>query len=334
MNARATNYTFALFAAAAVLAGCGTNGGAMSPAATNAVANSVLHHALPYGARPRSSGVSRRAGSKGDVYLYGSDYGANAVDVYGYNSKTGMFGSEVGSTSSGISGPQGLCASAKGEVYVANTNDLNILGYRAPSTTSNANLSDAGYYPVGCAVDKQGDVAVSNICNAPYCEGGGGVSIYKNGTGSPTSATCPNINRAYFDAYDPKGDLFVDGEDSSYAFALCEIKAGETTGRAVQLNPAPEVPGGDQWYRGDLVVADQDTGTLDLYKIKHSSGKLVKTVTLSDASDPVGFCIFGKYVIVASAGSASLASYKFPAGGAPVDTLSGFSEPIAVAVAK
>ena len=243
-----------------------------------------------------------------------------------------MFGEEIGTTNTGVSGPQGDCAGAKGEVYVANSNDSNALGYRAPSIVSNVTLNDSGEVPSDCSVDNEGDVAVANLCNT-YCDAAN-IVIYKRGTGSPVPVTCPNILRYYFAAYDPNDNLWIDGMDTSYSFGYCEILAGKTIGQAVTLYPTPVFGGGLQWWHGYLTAVDQDAGTISVFRMNQFSGKLIKTVTLGDASDPVSYDIVRKYVVVSNAGSGSLSSYKFPGGGDPIDTLQGFSEPFGVVVVK
>lgn len=316
-------------AAAAILAGCGGTGASTPPAlAQGAIANAVSHHTTGYGTMPSTFNNARHRKVKSDAYIYVDDYGSNVVYVYGYDTKTGMFGSEVGSTNSGISGPQGGCANSTGEVYVANTNDTNLLGYKAPSLTSNLTLTDTGEYPVGCAVDSTGDVAVANICNSISC-GAGDVAIFKGGTGSPATATCPNLHRYYFISYDAKGNIWVDGESSSYAFAACEIPAGTTSGHAVTFDSAPQFPGAVAWWRKLFLVDDQDAGAIDLFRVKHYSAKLIKSL---NPAPPLSE-IYGKYLISANAGTGGIATYTFP-GLKLVDTLSCCSEPLGIAVVK
>jgi len=336
-----SKYALAAVASASILAACsagsqsgmGAAGGTVPSMKGGGLANVTAHNGVLHAIHGPGKVVNPDKKSKGGV-TYISDYGANVVYVYDYNKKTGAFGSSVGSTSSGLSGPQGMCSSKKGQVYVANTNDSNLLGYKAPSTTSNVTLSDPGYFPAGCSVSKKGDVAASNICNAPYCSQGGSVSIYKGGTGTPTVVTCPNLVRDYFDAYDTAGNIWVDGEGSSYGFALCEIKAGSSSGTAISLNVSPAFPGGVQVSGKDITVLDQDSSTIDQYTISGTTGTEVGTVTLSGASFPVGDWIAKKFVLTANAGGANATSFAYPGGGAAVSTLSGFSEPIGITATK
>jgi len=337
-----STYALGVVAAAGILAGCsgaqsgmGSTGGVTptsvqghSLAAMTSLAHAGVIHAISGPGKVASPDKK----SKGD-YAYVTDYGANELYVYDYNVKTGAFGSEQGSTTNGLSGPQGACASSKGVVWVANTNDSEVLSYKAPSTTSSGSLSTSGEYPAGCSVDKKGDVAVSNICNTASC-GQGNVDIFKGGKGSPTSVTCPNLYRYYFLAYDKKSNIWVDGEDESGGFALCEIAAGASSGTAITLNSNPEFPGGVQVSGKDITILDQDASAVDQYTISGTNGTLAGSVTLDGASDPVGDWIAKKFVLTANAGGANATSFKYPAGGSAVGTVSGFSEPIGVAVAK
>lgn len=334
-----SKYALAAVASASILAACsagsqsgmGATGTGTMPS-THGVNNFVAAHGMVRDVHGAPGVVNPDKKAKGG-YAYVTDYGSNVVYVYNYSQSKGTFGSEVGSTSTNISGPQGACSSKKGEAYIANTNDSNILGFKGGSTTSNVTLNDSGEYPAGCAVDKKGDVAVSNICSAPYCTGGN-VVVFKGGTGSGTAETCPNLNRYYFIAYDKQSNIWVDGEDSSYAFALCEIKAGSTSGTAISLNVSPSFPGGVTDKGKDVGVLDQNGDAIDLYTISGTSGTEVGTVSLSGSSDPVQDAIAGKYVLAANALGGSACSWKYPAGGSSVSCATGFSEPIGVTVAK
>lgn len=267
------------------------------------------------------------AEAKGRVF-YVSDYGSNVLYVFSYET-----GKEIGSTTKGISGPQGLCASTTGEAYLANTNDSNILGFKDGSTTSNIALSDSGEYPAGCAVDKKGDVAVANICSAPSCTGGD-VTVFKGGTGTPTAYTCPNLNRYYFIAYDGNGNLFVDGENGSYSFALCEVPKGSAKAEAITLSTIPQFPGDIQWDGKYLAIQDQSSGaTIYRFAIHGTTGMLKGTVTGVGGSP---FIMDGKRKVVGMevGGSGAIYFWHYPKGGDPYKTLQigGLSEAIGLAI--
>jgi hypothetical protein len=337
-----SKYALGTVAAAGILAGCssgaqtgGLGASGVTPAARQGLAQTVVAHngvihAISGGQHVISPDKNKK--SKGG-YAYVSDSGS--YELYVYKFSQGQFGSEVGSTTSEMNEPQGLCAN-KSTVYLANTGASQILMYKAPSLNSSGSLTTSGEYPAGCAVDKKGDVAVSDICNSTSC-GPGNVDIFKGGKGTPTSVTCPNLSRYYFIAYDSKSNVFVDGEDASGAFGFCEIPAGKSSGEAITLNQNPEFPGGVQASGKYITILDQDANAIDQYTISGTSGTLAGTVSLGGGiSDPVTDWITknGKTVLTANAGSANATSFKYPAGGSPTSTVSGLSEPIGVTVAK
>jgi hypothetical protein len=84
----------------------------------------------------------------------------------------------------------------------------------------------------------------------------------------------------------------------------------------------------------DIDILDQDTDSIDQYTVSGSTGTEVGTIALSDVSDPVQDWQDGKFVLTANAGDADATSFAYPAGGSPVSTASGLSEPIGVSVDK
>jgi hypothetical protein len=128
--------------------------------------------------------------------------------------------------------------------------------------------------------------------------------------------------------------VWVDGEDSSYGFALCEVKSGAPSGTPISLNVNPEFPGGVQVSGKDITILDQDSSTINQYTISGTTGTEVGTVALSGATDPVGDWIAKKFVLTANAGGGNATSFKYPAGGSIVSSVSGISEPIGVTTTK
>ena len=258
--------------------------------------------------------------------IYVSDSGTNTAYFYSYRS-----GKLKGSITSGLSEPQGLCSDPKGNVWVANTAESDVVEYAYGATTPKQTLATTGQYPVGCSVDKKGDVAVSDIISTS--DTGGNVEIFKGGKGSPTSVTCPNLDRYYFLGFDSKGNIFVDGEDSSYAFAFCEIPSGGNSGEAIMLNAPPEFPGAVQWDGTYIVIEDQETGAIDRFRIRGTTGTLRGTVVLNGAS--FGFFLPSRdRVLSFLSGSQGIGFFKYPAGGNAIKTLplGGLSEPVGFTV--
>jgi hypothetical protein len=333
-----SKYALGAVAAAGILAGC-SNGGqtggmgasGVTPAAGHGLSTSVAHNGILH-AISGPSRVSPDKKAKGE-FAYISDSGTNTIYVYDYSSKTGSFGSEVGSTTTSLSEPQGACSHKK-DAWVTNTSDSNVLEFVNGSTTSSGSLSISGEYPVGCSVDKKGDIAVSDIITT--ADGAGNVEIFKGGKGTPTSVTCPNLEKYYFISYDTKGNIWVDGTAtlSSTGIGLCEIPKGATSGTAISLSAVPGFPGGVTVAGKDIDILDQDAATIDQYTVSGTTGTEVGTVTLSGVTDPVQDWQAGKFVLTANAASASATSFAYPAGGSAVSTVSGLTEPIGVSVSK
>jgi hypothetical protein len=279
----------------------------------------------------RSGGVvtPSKKKKKSSAYAYISGIYTDQISVYDYSK--GKFGKLAGTITSGISEPQGICAS-KSDVWVANTGTSQLLEYKAGSTTQSGSLSDSGEYPVDCSVSsKGGDIAASNIISTS--DAGGDVAIFKGGKGSPTSATCSNLYEYYFLTYDSKGNIFVDGHDSSGNFGFCEIPAGKTTGTPITLNVNPEFPGGVQMYGKYVTILDQEGSVIDEYMISGSKGTEKGTIPLQESGDDlVTDWFFGKDIAVANYSVGEGESFT-DKGGSPISTVS-VSEALGIAVVK
>lgn len=256
----------------------------------------------------------RQSGGAGGRLIYVSDSATNSVNFYAYHT-----GKLEGSLSSGLSEPQGPCSDAKGSVWIANTGDSNVLEYPHGSTIPSQTLAVSGEYPVGCAVDSKGDVAVSDLTSTS--DGNGNVEIFKGGKGTPTSVTCPNLAKYYFLAYDDKGNLFIDGfaSLSNSESGLCEIPKGSSAGQAITLSNPPGFPGSVQWDGKYLAIEDQDAGSIGRFQVRGSTGTLKGTVVLNGAY-AYGFTLSSKSRALSS-GSNGIGIYKYPAGGDPIQTL-------------
>jgi len=337
-----SKYALGTVAAAGLLAGCSGaqtgslgNGAGVSPSAQarsfaerTSTATSV-HVGMARMNLTQSKSFSPDKAKKGYVYI--ADSGEDAVDVYAF--AKGKIGKEVGSTTSGISEPQGACSNGKKSVGVTNTGESEVLIFTAPKTTSSSSVSDSGYYPVGCAYDKSGDIAVSNIESTSG--GNGNIQVFKGGKGSPTDLTCPNVTRFFFLSYDKAGDIYADGEDESGAFAMCVVPAGDSSGEAVTLSSSPGFPGGVQVVGSTVNVTDQDNPVIDQYSFSGTTGTLTGSISLGgDVDDANGSWISGKFLVASSYGTGTVYSYKYPAGGNPLSSVSGFAAPQGVAIAK
>ena len=274
------------------------------------------------GAAPRNEPAQRRAN---DRLVYVSDYGANALYAFSYET-----GDLIGSTSDGIAGPGGLCSDAKGNVWLANTDDSNMLEYAHGKTAPVQTLATSGEYPVACSVSPNGTLAVSAICSTESC-GTGALLLYAGETGSPTAASCPNMLRYDDDAFDDSNNLFVTGENSSYAAELCEIRRGSRRGISVSLQTTSAFSSGVLWDGTYLALSDGDT--IRRYAIRGSRAILEGTVSLS-GSNAQTFVMDGKRIVVGLSGpSSSYDFWHYPQGGNRYKMQAeSLSEPIGIAL--
>jgi hypothetical protein len=286
------------------LAACSSpNGNAgITPAAAQPA--SVFH--APFGTSPKAQ-------------LYISDDGTNEVETFTWPKPKSAI------TLTGFSEPQGECADQSGNVFITNTGNSNILEYALGGTDPIDTLSDAHEYPVGCSFDRtNGDLAVSNILST--ADGNGNVAIYKNAKGAPKIVTPAGVQRVFFVQYDGSRDLFVSGDNSSYEPVLAEMPAGSKQFKVVCPNLfGSQFPGGLGWD-GKYIVIGVPGG---LERIRNC--KVVGFTPLGDSDE---FYISGNRVVVPDAGSAEVYIYGYPKGGEPIQTLTGFGEPIGAVVGE
>ena len=173
-----------------------------------------------------------------------------------------------------------------------------------------------------CAVDPAtGDLAASSLS--------GGIIIFHNAHGKGKVFT--PLATAYFDGYDDKSNLFVDGFSGSHVFGLVELKKGSSTFETITTSNTVKFPGSVQWDGTYLTVLDQDTEAIYQYTVSGTKATLKGTASLSGSGDCGQTWIAAPYVYCADAGNADGEVYEYPAGGSPVATLSGnLNTPIGV----
>jgi hypothetical protein len=259
--------------------------------------------------------------------LYVSDSADDVVDVFGYPS-----GTPVGQLT-GFSMPQGLCADRDGDVYVTNTATSQILEYAPASSTLLQTISDAGEYPIGCAVNSVGQLAVTNFSTTSG-GAGGSLSVYPPSFGGPITITSPDFESMYFAGFDSNNNLFIDGRDSSGNFQLGELPSGGNTITPITVSGATiGFPGSVQVTTpGNKVNVGDQTGQV-VYRMSEA-GVVSGNTSLSGASDCVQGTIYPDEVkggavkyICPDAGTTNTEFFKYPAGGSATHTITGFAEP-------
>jgi hypothetical protein len=206
--------------------------------------------------------------------LYVSDARGH-VDVFDYPS-----GKRAGILT-GFQSPAGLCSDQSGNIFVVDTNALEVLEYKHGGTKPIKTLYTFGYYPFGCAVDPaSGDVAVADFTSV--IQGPGALSIFPKGRVMGSSYQDSAFNAYFFCSYDDHGNVFVDGADvGSYNTEFAELPKGSTSFTKVSLDKTIGYPGGVQWDGKYMAVQDAASRILYRFKLAGNKGKSVGSVKFS-----------------------------------------------------
>jgi hypothetical protein len=250
-------------------------------------------------------------------------------DVYVYSYPKG----ELMGTLTGLPDPQGECVDKKGDVFFTSFAGQQIVEYAHGGTSPINTLSNPGQYMEGCSVDtKTGDLAAIDF--EPSTGGGGGsVAIFAHASGSPTVLTDPNLHLGYQIGYDNKGNIFVDGVDSSNNFEFAELPKGSSSFTEITLGGVSiTTPGGVQWDGKYVTVGDAKSGAI--YQTDGAGGNVEGTTSLSDSDGIFQYFIGGKKVIGPNAYSGNAGIWKYPKGGSPTMTITGISDPFGAAISK
>jgi hypothetical protein len=266
--------------------------------------------------------------------LYISDDGTNSVYVYSWP-QTKLVG-----TLAGFSSPQGKCVDSKGDVWIVNFGKSQMVEYAHGGTKPMATLNNVGYSINGCAIDPTtGNLAVTNMKKNNRSSGnsGGYVVIYRKARGIPKTYSDGAPNYPFFCGYDDRGNLYVDGAGHINPwdeFEFATLRAGSSRFTDVTLNENLNYSGGVQRHGRYVVVGDTRANVIYKFAIRGAYGYENGATPLEDASGVLQFWIEGRSVIGPNSGSASVMVWKYPAGGTPVKTLTGFADPIGAVVSR
>ncbi|HET6274545.1 MAG TPA: hypothetical protein VFE16_01240 [Candidatus Cybelea sp.] len=280
----------------------------------------------------------------GKARIFVSDSLLNAL--FGYQE---VGGAPTYAVSAGLNQPQGLATDKSGKVYLANTNDYQILVFRPPSTKPVLTIPDPNVYPTGVAVDANGNIWVSNLytITSPCC-GPGNVQEYSSAGALEATIECANIYKYYFVAVDSKGNVAVDGFNISAETQVGYIASGTNSCVALSSITA-DFPGGLQFtHEDDLAVDDQLAnnyhGVVTTYGKSPLFRHVIHVTEFNDAFiDPVTIALTAHDADIwtADAGangggsrpqSAGVALFLYPHGGSPSKTITGPYEPVGIAV--
>jgi hypothetical protein len=289
------------FVAAATLAGCGE---AQIPGTT------LGRPALSAHDRVQARSWMLPEAEHGDLLYVANVY---TITVYSYPK-----GKLVG-TLSDFYQPFGECVDAQGDVWITESKFQKIYEYPRGGTKPIHTLQDPNEQPYGCAVDPTtGNLAVANYSDASGFQGN--VVVYQKAKGAPRSYTGYDLYYYYYLGYDPKGNLFVDGQSNGNSFEFGELRKGSGSIAQILLPKAIVGPGGVQWDGQYLAVGDMTDAVIYEFSFSKNYATLEGTTPLSGAGLSVGqFGIAGSSVVTPNqffSGSGVLI-YPYPAGGSP-----------------
>lgn len=226
-----------------------------------------------------SIGAASRDAATGGV-IYASSYGANTVDYY--LKGTGPNNPVAGSLSGSLSQPWGMAFDRSGNLYVANTNDDNVLVYAKGSTSPTRTLNDPADFPCDVAVRSDGTVFVANT-DGPI-GASGNVKIYEPGSTNPGQL----LGNGHFlhvagVALDKAGNVFISynglAQGTGGVVEYHAPKYTNTTNMHIKLDFAGGV-GFDG--AGHLLVIDQQVPSLNVYTV--GQRKAIATLSLPGGS--------------------------------------------------
>lgn len=220
--------------------------------------------------------------------LYVSDEATGSVDIYAYRSRKGHLVGQL----TGFQFPYGECQDGSGNVYVTDFGAENIVEYAHGGTSPIKTLADSYGYPIGCAVNPiNGDLAVSNWESNDPSDCAGSVVIYPGALGTGTNYTDADFMYLYPPAYDPNGNLYVQGQYvyPSSTSGVAEIASGGSALVTVPLTGGTiYFPGGMQWDGHYMAATDQaynGGSSSGIYRLSvgAAGAAIVGSVELTDA---------------------------------------------------
>jgi hypothetical protein len=237
---------FTVLAAVAGLVACSGSSAvnAPAPSGVQAYVTPLGEHVIRAGGVVIRFGGPRRrtqrrgwlspAAKKRARLLYGASYDGGFVNIYPLRSTNQ---SPLGQLTTDLVSPQGIVVDRSHNVWVANTNAFNVLGFARGATTPFATLSDPNYFPISVAVDSNGTVYAANAESTAGPPGN--VTYWKKGASSPSGTlTYANFETVTNLGIDAKNNLYVSYIPISGPPAVVEFAAGSQTGTQLPIQDA------------------------------------------------------------------------------------------------
>lgn len=249
--------------------------------------SSVMRPGVPelHSNLPATAFVSNEINAKGGASIIVSDASDNVVDIFNA-------GRRQTAQLTGFSQPQGLALDTAGNLYVADTNNSRIQVYAAGFKGTPATINDPGEFPASVTIDSNGNLGVTNILTTS--DGPGSVSFFNKGGTLLATLSNANFAKVIFDAFDDKGNLYLDGTNASGAFVAGEVVGGVSGTAITVLATGNSVgyPGGIAISStGKIALDDQQNLTIFTYNapMNGSLGMPIATTPLTGAGDPISF---------------------------------------------
>lgn len=306
--------------------------------------NSILAvHRVTFASRPltAASFMSARAVHKPLIFV--AD-GVSNVDIY---PQAGTNQNMIGQIT-GLNGAFDVATDTARNLYVtSNGNNGEVLVYARPYTKAPIlTIDDGGTLPNGVAVSRRGVVAVANLCGPPSCaRGSGNVTFYAKDSTEPCATVTDPTTFAimYFDAFDDKGNLYIDGFNSGGSTVIGKIPGGCRANKITPLTTSNTVDGGgikvDKADGIAIYDASSVPSVIDTYRPpkRGSLGSPASITPLTSSSTgcelAFAFLASGINLYTADFCSGVANEYNYPTGGAAENTITVTSGiPLGVAV--
>jgi hypothetical protein len=260
---------------------------------------------------------------------YVSDDALDEVDVYSLRTLklTGVL--------TGLNKPQGECVDVTGDVWVTNIGTAQIIEYAHGGTNPINTLADGSGYPVACAVDPStGNLAVMSIVGL---SGPGAVLVYLDASGTPAEYTDPALSYYYFDGYDDRGDLLIDGTDANGVFGFAELSSGNNSLANIALKKSISLPGDVQWDGKWITLENAGRENTLIYRLRisGSTGTIVGATRLKPPCGALSQTWIQSDTVTAAfphSCDATIDVWRYPVGGPPRKSAQGPADPIGVTI--
>jgi hypothetical protein len=302
-------------AAVALLAACG---GTRPPTISSSDASVSMIPAAHIGA----TNFATRNGR----LVYASEYNAGDVAVYPFKGENRL------QSLPGFQSPGDLCADDAQNVYVPGGYSFYIAEYRHGVSKAFKLLADPNGIPSSCSVDPTtGNLAVVNGVGSAQ----NGVLLYRRARGIPKVIVDPSISYYYFCGFDNAGNLYIDGQNSNLSqVEIAVLPHGKTAFVNLTANKSIGFPGDVRWDGRFIAIENQSKNEIYRFSVTGSHAKLQGVTLLAGAADVIAFWIDGDIVVGADYRGNQIGYWKYPAGGAAVEFITGIQSPAGVAVSK